>query len=154
MILASALGTIALGCGDRSKTAQAAADSVRMADSMRVADSVRLADSTRMADSMRAAAAATAARPAAKEHIVKVREQTPGLLAQAKIQPLDAQHLAQTKFPTGTVKDGMIERRGGDLVYAFRIQPKGMKGSEEVLVNAIDGTLITSIHRAPVKKPH
>ena len=148
IILASALGAVALwaGCGDKSKTAQAAADSVRMADS------VRLADSTRKADSLKAVAARTAAVPS-KEHIVKVKEQTPGLLAQAKIQPLDAQHLAQTKFPTGTVKAGMIERRGGDLVYAFQLQPKGAKGTETVLVNAIDGSLISSIPGPRKPKP-
>jgi len=44
------------------------------------------------------------------------------LLAQAKFLPIDAQHIGQTKFPTGTVKDGVIERRGDDLVGPF--QPK------------------------------
>ena len=117
-----------------------------VADSLRVADSVQLA--ARTADSARQVRAATArSTPRPGEVIVKVTEQVPGLLAQAKYLPIDAQHLAQTKYPEGAVKSGAIERRGGDLVYIYEIQLQGVEGSELVLVDAMNGTLISSMHK-------
>jgi hypothetical protein len=146
---------IAAGCGEK---AEDSANAAKAADSARVADSTRMADSVKAAQADSAskaqAAAANTAKPAKPrtEHVVKVHEATAGLLAKAKVQPIDAQHMAQTKYPMGVVKDGQILYRSGDLVYAFNIQQEGVTGTEEVFVSAMNGTLITAIHREPAPK--
>lgn len=79
--------------------------------------------------------------------VVQVQEETPGLLAQAKYNPLDAQHIAQGKYPKGGLQAGWLERRGPDLVYRFRIRDED--GSvNDVLVDSFRGSIINSI---PVK---
>lgn len=88
-----------------------------------------------------------ATRAPARETIVSVVEDSPGLLARARVLPIDAQHLAQTKFPQGEVKVAELKYRGADLVYAYYIQQAGVEGVEEVIVDANSGQLITSIHR-------
>ena len=146
MLLVAGLGVLAAGCARRDQ-ADRAADSARVADALTAA---------------RAAApggAGGSATTGGRENLVTVTEATPGLLAQAKFIPIDAQHLAQTKFPEGMVKSGMIERRAGELVYTFEIQQKGVDGVELVLVNAMDGSILNTIHKdavsqnPPVKKP-
>ena len=79
--------------------------------------------------------------------VVQVQEETPGLLAQAKYNPLDAQHIAQGKYPKGAVQAGWIERRGQDLVYRFRFRD-GDGSLNDVLVDSFRGTIINTI---PVK---
>jgi uncharacterized membrane protein YkoI len=137
-VLTLGLCAVSAGCGREPKT-----DTV--ADSLRVAYSVQLAGRT--ADSVERVRAAARSTPRPGEVIVKVTEQVPGLLAEAKYLPIDAQHLAQTKYPTGEVKSAAIERRGGDLVYIYEIQQKDVEGSELVLVDAMNGTLISSMHK-------
>jgi hypothetical protein len=139
-VLGFGLGAVSAGCAREPKP-DAIADSVRMADSVQLA---ARADSAGRAGP---AAARTATLPRPGELIVKVTEQVPGLLAEAKFLPIDAQHLAQTKYPEGAVKSGAIERRGGDLVYIYEIQQKGVDGAELVLVDAMNGTLISSMHQ-------
>ena len=70
-------------------------------------------------------------------------------LEQAKIHPLDAQHLAQTKYPQGKVESGTIERGPAGLVYRFVIQQPGVSGTEEVVLSAVDGGILSTIHRDP-----
>jgi uncharacterized membrane protein YkoI len=66
------------------------------------------------------------------------------LLEQARYHPLDAQHIAQGKYPKGAVQAGWLERRGGDLVYRFRI--RDVDGSlNDVLVDSFQGRIINSI---------
>lgn len=120
-----------------------------------VADSVQLADSVALvvpaAPGVAAAVPRTGtagARLAPKtETVVTVTEDVPGLLAEAKIHPLDAQHLAQTKYPKGKVLGGQIARGPAGLVYTFTIQQPDVEGVEEVLVSAMDGGIINTIHR-------
>lgn len=129
MVLSLSLGVIALGCRKEPDAAAAADSAATKADSV--------------------ATMSVAIRPAAppREVILPVREMFPGALAQAKILPIDAQHLALTKYPTGAVKGAEIGRRGKDLAYSYFIQQPGETGVEEVLVNALDGQVITAIHR-------
>ena len=102
------------------------------------------------ADSTAATGTAPAGRPKPTERaviVVKVQEETPGLLAQAKYNSLDAQHIAQGKYPKGAVQAGWLERRGSDLVYRFRFRDED--GSvNDVLVDSFRGTIINTI---PVK---
>lgn len=146
VVLVAGLGVLAAGCARRDQ-ADVAADSARVADSISAA---RAADSA----SPTGVAAGGAAR-GGRENLVTVTEETPGLLAQAKFIPIDAQHIAQTKFPEGVVKSGRIERRAGALIYTFEIQQKGVAGVELVLVNAIDGSIVNTIHKdsATVQNP-
>jgi uncharacterized membrane protein YkoI len=147
VVLAFGLAGVVAACA-KDRAASAAADSTRIADSMRIVDSVRLAlsnDSAASAATRRTAPAPTGPRV---EVLVKVTEQVPGLLSQAKLLPIDAQHLAQGKYPEGTVKSGTIERRSGRLVYTFEIQQKGVEGTELVLIGANDGAIVNTIHQA------
>lgn len=137
MIVLGGLGAMAVGCGREPREETAAADSARLADSVAMAAAP--------APSASVTTRTDATAPPRVEHVAEVTEQTPGLLAQARFVPLDAQHIAQTKFPTGTVLDGTIERRGGDLVYAFRIREQGTGQVQTVLVDAMVGKLIGSI---------
>ncbi len=75
--------------------------------------------------------------------VIEVQEEAPGMIAKARYQPLDAQHIAQGKFPTGTVEAGFLERRGDDMVYRFRIRDS--EGVRDVLVNSFDGKIINAI---------
>jgi hypothetical protein len=136
MLLVVALGLTAVACARRDQAAAAA-------DSARVADSVTAAQ----AGASASVAATRAPASPRRENLVAVSEETPGLLTQAKLLPIDAQHLAQTKYPEGVVKSGTIGRRAGDLVYTFEIQQQGIEGTELVLVNAMDGSILTTMHR-------
>lgn len=80
---------------------------------------------------------------------IKVKEKPAGLLAEAKIQPLDAQHLALTKYPEGKVTTAEITRRGKDLVYIFRIERADHR-PRQVLIDAMTGEVINTI---PKEKP-
>ena len=147
------LGLCSVACA-REDRSELAADSVRVSDSIRTADSLSAATTGAGVPELRTTTAGARLAPRT-ERVVQVSEQVPGLLAQAKIHPLDAQHLAQTKFPQGRVESGEILRRPEGLVYSFVIQQPGVSGSEEVLVHAMDGGILTSIHRdaKPAAKP-
>lgn len=101
-----------------------------------------------------AAAGASAQAPG-----VQVTEEKKGLFKLAKVTPADAQKAALAQFPTGTVKSGELEREGGKLIYSFDIQQPGVKGFEEVHVDAASGAVIKTAHetaaapkaKAPVK---
>ena len=139
-VLAAALGILAAGCGgDRS--AERASDTAAMAQAGN-------ADSRKSESAIASRPGGTAAI-ARRENLVTVTEEAPGMLAQAKYLPIDAQHLAQTKYPQGVVKSGTIRRRAGDLVYVFEIQQKDVVGTELVLVDAIDGSIVSTIHQDP-----
>jgi len=80
----------------------------------------------------------------AGEPVVEVREEAPGMIVEAHYQPLDAQHIAQAKYPTGKVEAGFIERRGGSVVYRFRIKDdSGVR--HDVLVDAYDGRIVGTL---------
>ena len=85
--------------------------------------------------------AGTAERPVL---VVQVQEEVPGLLEQAKYHPLDAQHIAQGKYPRGMVQAGWLERRGKNLVYRFRVRDED--GTlHDVLVDSFRGDIINTI---------
>ena len=75
-----------------------------------------------------------------------IKEKQPGLLAKAKIQPLDAQHQALAKYPDGKVVSGEItKKRGGELIYIFKVQRPAGHRAENVLVSALDGKIVSTI---------
>src|SRR5262245_56907913 len=133
LVLAVGFIAVASACHDKTPPANASADSApKPADTVTTASTVGTVPRSKPATP-------------AREHLVKVVEATPGLLAQAKIVPIDAQHLAQTVYPTALVQSGSIERRAGNLVYVFTVQRKDLAGADAVLVNAADGSIINTI---------
>lgn len=80
---------------------------------------------------------------------MKVREEKPGLFKQAKVSPEDAQKTAQSRFPTGAVKSGELEQEDGKLIYTFDIQLPGVKGIEEVNIDAATGAVLATEHETP-----
>lgn len=91
---------------------------------------------------------------------VKVTEDKPGLFKLAKVTAEAATKTAQAVFPTGTIKTGELEKEAGKLIYTFDIQQPGVKGTEEVHVDAMTGEVIKKEHEnpappkvKPVKKP-
>jgi hypothetical protein len=134
LVLATGLAVASSACHDKTPPpANASADTAKPADTVTTATTVGTVPRPR---------AATPPR----EHLVKVTETTPGLLAQAKLLPIDAQHLAETVYPTAQVQSGSIERRAGNLVYVFEVQRKDVAGTDAVLVSASDGAIINTIH--------
>ena len=146
------IGLIAACSRDRQENAakpDSAGDTVAMAADSLVVGTGSAMPETR-AGSGPSASSRTAARPGSNERpvlVVQVKEEVPGLLEQAKYNPLDAQHIAQGKYPKGAVQAGWLERRGQDLVYRFRVRDED--GSvNDVLVDSFRGSIINSI---PVK---
>ncbi len=86
---------------------------------------------------------------AAQGGLVKIKEEKAGLLKQAKVTPADAQKAAQAKYPSGKVVKGEIEKEDGKLIYSFDVQQTGVKGIEEVSVDALTGAVIKAEHENP-----
>lgn len=86
---------------------------------------------------------------------IHVREDRKGLLKLAKTAPAAAIKTAQAKFPNAVMKSAEIEKEHGRLIYSFDLQQPGVKGIEEVNVDASTGVLIGTEHENPgqPKKP-
>ena len=70
---------------------------------------------------------------------VRLREASPGLIKEAKVPVSTALQTAQAQ-QAGTVTSERIERRGGQLVYAFNIRSGGKL--HHVVVNAMSGAVV------------
>ncbi len=86
---------------------------------------------------------------AAATTTVKVTEEKPGLLKQAKISADAALASARAKVPGGVFKSAEIEKEDGKLVYSFNFTTKGKPGEDEVLVDALTGAVIKTEHESP-----
>lgn len=73
---------------------------------------------------------------------IPIREQTPGLLAQAKIAPAAARLAAYAEFPGAQLVAASIERQGSYLAYSFDLQVSGHDGLEHVQIDAGNGRVI------------
>lgn len=93
-----------------------------------------------------------------------LKQESPGLLAQARISPDSARAIARHRIPGGVIQSSELEREGGKLVYSFDIKVAGKKGIEEVLVDAMTGRIVSvehedaaaeaaEEHADPAKKP-
>jgi hypothetical protein len=139
---------IVAGCRDRQENGSAAdpaQDTVAMVSPSNGAAPAGTAADTRTGSGPSGSASpGKRAGTGGRELVVEVQEEVPGLLEQARYHPLDAQHIAQGKYPKGAVQAGWLERRGGDLVYRFRI--RDVDGSlNDVLVDSFQGRIINSI---------
>jgi len=63
------------------------------------------------------------------------------LESQAKISRAEAEKIALTKAPGGTVKEGELEKEHGKLIWSFDIATPGSSDITEVHVNAISGEI-------------
>ena len=86
---------------------------------------------------------------------LKVKEEKKGMFKMVKVAPADAIKTAQAQFPNATIKSGELEKEGGKLIYTFDIQQPGVKGIEEVNIDANTGAVSKTEHEdaAPHKKP-
>jgi len=75
-----------------------------------------------------------------------LKQESPGLLAQAKISPDSARAIARHRIPGGVIHSSELEREGGKLVYSFDIKVAGKKGVDEVLVDAMTGRIVAVEH--------
>jgi uncharacterized membrane protein YkoI len=69
-------------------------------------------------------------------------EQT-ALMAQAKVSKADAEKIAQTQVPNGTIKETELEKEHGKLQWSFDMALPDSKDIKEVNVDAISGDLIS-----------
>ncbi|HMA44241.1 MAG TPA: PepSY domain-containing protein [Gemmatimonadales bacterium] len=64
------------------------------------------------------------------------------LLSQAKVSEDSARALALTRVPNGMVQALVLERQRGKLVWSFAIRDPAKSGNTEVVVNAMDGSIL------------
>lgn len=79
---------------------------------------------------------------------VTVKEEKAGMLKLAKVTPSAATATALAKVPGGKVQSAEIEKEDGKLVYSFDIKVAGKSGIEEVLVDAMSGTVVSAEHES------
>ena len=77
---------------------------------------------------------------------IKVKEEKKGMLKMVKVAPADAIKTAQAQFPNAKMKSGELEKEGGKLIYSFDMQQPGVKGIEEVNIDANTGAVIKTEH--------
>ncbi len=65
------------------------------------------------------------------------------LAAQAKITEDSARTLALSKVPNGVIQTLTLERRRGKLVWSFAIRDPAKPGNTQVLVDALDGSIMS-----------
>ena len=73
------------------------------------------------------------------------------LQAKAKISKADAQAIALTKVPSGTVKDCELEREHGKLIWSFGFNTPDSKDITEVNVDAVTGAVVNVEHEKAEK---
>ncbi len=71
-----------------------------------------------------------------------VKEDEPGLFAQATVNPDSARQVALAQLPGGTVHEAELENEDGRLIYSFEIKVTGQKGKTEVHVDARTGQVV------------
>ena len=84
----------------------------------------------------------------AQSRALKVKEEKAGLLKQAKVTPETALATASAKARGVTLKGAEIEKEDGKLLYVFSFSKPGMKGEDEVSVDALTGVLHTVEHES------
>jgi uncharacterized membrane protein YkoI len=79
---------------------------------------------------------------------VAIKEDSPGLLAKAKIPGDSALKVALARVPSSTLKSGEIEKEHGKLVYSFDLAVAGKSGITEVQVDAVTGKVVAVEHES------
>jgi uncharacterized membrane protein YkoI len=74
------------------------------------------------------------------------------LQAEAKISRAEAEKIALTKAPDGTIKEGELEREHGKLIWSFDIARPGTANITEVGVDAITGKIVSTEQETPAQQ--
>lgn len=74
------------------------------------------------------------------------------LMAEARITRADAEKIALSKVPNGTIKEGELEKEKGKLIWSFDLTTPGTKDITEVNVDAITGEVVAVEKEAAEKK--
>ncbi len=61
----------------------------------------------------------------------------------AKVPRADAERIALTRAPGGTVREGELEKENGRLVWSFDIATPGTPDVTEVQVDAVSGEIVS-----------
>ena len=69
--------------------------------------------------------------------------------AQAKISRSEAEKIALAKVPSGTIKEGEIEKAKGKLIWSFDIATPGTADITEVNVDAMSGEVVAEEKETP-----
>lgn len=77
-----------------------------------------------------------------------MKEEKPGLAAQAKVTPEAARKTALARVP-GRIQSQELEQEHGKLVYSFDIKAPHHSGIEEVQVDALTGKVVSVQHEHP-----
>jgi uncharacterized membrane protein YkoI len=91
---------------------------------------------------------AVMAAPLAAQAGVTVKEEAPGMLAQARVKADSAQRTALRRVPAGKIEGAELEREHGTLIYSFDIKVAGKEGIEEVHVDANTGAVVKMEHES------
>ncbi|HEY1790657.1 MAG TPA: PepSY domain-containing protein [Verrucomicrobiae bacterium] len=71
------------------------------------------------------------------------------LKAQAKISKDDAEEIAMSKVPNGTIKESELEKEHGHLQWSFDMATPGDKDITEVNIDAVTGAVLNIGKEAP-----
>ena len=71
------------------------------------------------------------------------------LQAQAKISKADAEAIAMSKVPNGTIKESELEKENGHLQWSFDMTTPDRKDITEVNIDAITGDVLNIGKEAP-----
>jgi uncharacterized membrane protein YkoI len=74
------------------------------------------------------------------------------LQAEAKVSRAEAEKIALTKVPGGTVKEAELEKEKGKLVWSFDIATPGTKDITEVQVDALNGEVVAIEKESPAEQ--
>ena len=89
-----------------------------------------------------------AKRPMHAQGLVRVKEATAGLAAQATVSADSAQKLALAEVPKGRISEAELEEEKGTLVYSYDIKTHGKSGIDEVLIDAKTGAVVSKTHES------
>src|SRR5215475_3175758 len=71
------------------------------------------------------------------------------LQAEAKVSRGEAEKIALTKVPGGTIKEGEIEKEKGKVIWSFDIATAGTQDITEVQVDALSGEVVAVEKESP-----
>jgi Peptidase propeptide and YPEB domain len=83
---------------------------------------------------------------------VRMKEDRPGQLAQARVSPDSARAIARARVPRAQIAEEGIEMEHGRLLYSFDMKTRGRRGIDEVLVDALTGAVISVEHEGPAQE--
>ncbi len=75
-----------------------------------------------------------------------LKQERPGLLAQARVTPDSARAIARRTVPGATIQSAELENEDHKLIYSFDMKVPGKSGIEEVNIDALTGAIVGREH--------